>query len=69
MIEEKPASLPDREPASAPQQVRIQMPSLPTMVTYGLIGITVFVYILQMLSVAIWGYAIYQMDWLEFFGA
>src|SRR5688572_17158809 len=69
MIDEKPASFPDREPASAPQQVRVQMPALPTVVTYGLIGITVFAYILQMLSVAVWGYAIYQMDWLEFFGA
>ena len=69
MIEEIPASQPDREPASVPQQVRVQMPSLPTVVTYGLIGITVFAYILQMLSVAIWGYAIYQMDWLEFYGA
>jgi rhomboid protease GluP len=75
MIDEKPASFPNREPASpsqgdsAPQQVRVQMPSLPTIVTYGLIGITVFAYILQMFSVAVWGYAIYQMDWLEFFGA
>lgn len=70
MIDEKPASLPDREPVSVPQQVRIQMPALPTIVTYGLIGITVFFYILQMLSVAIFGYATpYQMDWLEFFGA
>lgn len=70
MIDEKSASLPDREPVSVPQQVRIQMPSLPTVVTYGLIGITVFFYILQMLSVAIFGYATpYQMDWLEFFGA
>lgn len=69
MIEEKPASLPDREPTPVPQPVAVRMPSLPTIVTYGLIGITVFIYILQMLSVAIWGYAVYQMDWLEFFGA
>lgn len=69
MIEEKPASLPDHEPASEPQQVRVQMPSLPTLITYGLIGITVFFYVMQMLSTAIWGYAIYQMDWLEYFGA
>lgn len=68
-MEEKPASLPDREPVSAPQPVAVRMPALPTMVTYGLIGVTVFVYILQMLSVAVWGYAIYQMDWLEYFGA
>ena len=66
---ENPASLPDREPASEPQQIRVQMPTLPTLITYGLVGFTVFIYILQMLSTAVWGYAIYQMDWLEFFGA
>jgi rhomboid protease GluP len=66
---ENPASLPDREPDSAPQQIRVRMPSLPTTVTYALIGFTVLVYILQMLSVAVWGYAVYQMDWLEYFGA
>jgi rhomboid protease GluP len=69
MIDEKPASFPDHEPDSVPQQIAVRMPSLPTVVTYGLIGITVLFYILQMLSVAIWGYAIYQIDWLEFFGA
>lgn len=69
MIENQPASSPDREPASTPQQVRVQMPSLPTIITYGLVGFTVLIYILQMLSVAVWGYAVYQMDWLEFFGA
>ncbi|NJN80666.1 MAG: rhomboid family intramembrane serine protease [Anaerolineales bacterium] len=67
---ENPASFSDHEPESQPQQVRVQMPSLPTIITYGLIGFTVFIYILQMLSVAVWGYATpYQMDWLEFFGA
>lgn len=69
MIDETPASSPDREPDSASQPVRVQMPSLPTIITYGLIGFTVFVYVLQMLSVAIWGYAIYQIDWLEYAGA
>lgn len=69
MIEEKPASFPDREPAFEPQQLHVQTPSLPTLITYGLIGITVFFYMMQMLSAAIWGYAIYQMDWLEYFGA
>ena len=70
MIEQQPASSLEREPDSTHQQIRIQMPALPTVVTYGLIGVTVFVYILQMLSVAVFGYATpYQMDWLEFFGA
>ncbi|MBL8099319.1 MAG: rhomboid family intramembrane serine protease [Anaerolineales bacterium] len=69
MIDNNPASFPDREPAPEPQQVRVRMPDLPTIITYGLIGVTVFFYIMQMLSIAVWGYAIYQMDWLEYFGA
>jgi rhomboid protease GluP len=66
---ETPASLPDSQPESAPQQIRVQMPNLPTFITYGLVGFTALVYVMQMLSVAVWGYAVYQMDWLEFFGA
>jgi rhomboid protease GluP len=70
MIEEKPDSLPERKPDSTLHQVRVQMPSLPILVTYGLIGVTVIIYILQMLSVAVFGYATpYQMDYLELFGA
>lgn len=69
MIEDPRASLPDHEPDSATRHLHVQMPSLPTIITYGLIGITVFFYVMQMLSAALWGYAIYQMDWLEFFGA
>lgn len=64
-----PASSPDLEPVPAPQTVRVRMPSIPTTVTYVLIGITVVVYLLQMLSVALWGYAIYDIGWLEIYGA
>lgn len=38
-------------------------------VTYALIGFTVFVYILQLLSTAVFGYAANQVDWLEVYGA
>jgi rhomboid protease GluP len=38
-------------------------------VTYVLIGVTVLFYLLQMLSVALWGYPIYEIDWLELYGA
>ncbi len=38
-------------------------------ITYGLLGITLFVYVLQQISVLIWGYALPGVDWLEFFGA
>jgi rhomboid protease GluP len=64
-----PASSPDLEPVPAPQTVRVRMPSIPTTVTYVLIGITVAVYLLQMASVALWGYAIYDIGWLEIYGA
>ncbi len=64
-----PASSPDLEPVPAPQTVRVRMPSIPTTVTYVLIGITVVMYLLQMLSVALWGYAIYDIGWLEIYGA
>jgi rhomboid protease GluP len=38
-------------------------------VTYALIAVTVVVYILQLASVAVFGYAANQIDWLEVFGA
>lgn len=57
------------EHESASQTVRVALPSLVPTVTYSIIGITVFFYILQVLSVAIAGYAVYQIDWLEVYGA
>lgn len=57
------------EPAPSPQVVRVPMPSLAPNVTYAILGFTVFVYVLQLLSVAIYGYAVYQIDWLEIYGA
>lgn len=63
--------LASRTPKPAPpiQSVRIALPSLAPTVTYVLIGFTVIVYLLQLASVAIWGYAVYQIDWLEVYGA
>jgi rhomboid protease GluP len=57
------------EPAPQPQAVRVALPSLVPMATYVILGFTVFVYLLQMASVAIFGYAVYQIDWLEVYGA
>ena len=57
------------EPAPAPQAVRVALPSLVPKVTYAILGFTVFVYILQLMSVAILGYAANQIDWLEVYGA
>ena len=61
-----PSSL---EPAPVSQAVRVALPSLVPTATYVIIGFTVFVYILQMASVAIFGPAVYQIDWLELYGA
>lgn len=64
---EQESSLLQQPPA--PVQVRVQMPTLVPMVTYGLIGVTVFIYALQLLSVAFLGYAVFSIDWLAYFGA
>ena len=75
-MNQPPASLPD--PISAPQDpepvptrqpVYVQMPTTPPTVTYVLIGITVVVYILQMLSSALFGDSSYGIDWVTLFGA
>jgi rhomboid protease GluP len=68
-MNETPASPISVEPASAPQTVSVAMPSLVPKVTYALIGFTVLIYILQLLSVAALGYAANQIDWLEVYGA
>lgn len=68
-MNQHPASFSDPEPVPAPQTVRVRMPSTPSTVTYVLIGVTVVMYILQMLATAVFGYAVYDIGWLEFFGA
>jgi len=55
--------------SAQPRMVQIRLPVVQPNVTYVLIGVTVVVYLLQMLSVAIWGYATYPVDWLELYGA
>ena len=58
--------------ADPPQKaVRVSLPQSAPYVTYALIGITVLFYILQILSVALFGYPVSftQMDWLELYGA
>jgi rhomboid protease GluP len=69
------ASLPDPEPGAAPkplpsrQPAYVRMPSLPPTATYILIGLTVFVYILQMLGSALWGDSNYGIDFVTLYGA
>jgi rhomboid protease GluP len=57
------------EPVPTPQTVRVALPSMVPMATYIILGFTVFVYLMQMASVAVFGYAANQIDWLEVYGA
>jgi len=68
-VNETPATPSTLGPVSAPQTVRVALPALVPKVTYAIIGFTVFVYVLQLLSVGILGYAANQIDWLEVYGA
>lgn len=67
MIE--PAPLPPPEAEPQPRTVRVALPSLPPTATYTIIGFTAFVYLLQIASVWILGYAASEIDWLEVYGA
>lgn len=51
--------------------VRVPMPTLVPYVTYTIIGLTTLIYILQLVSVSVYGYAndASQLDWLELYGA
>jgi len=48
--QEPRAPLSSPEPVSPPQAVRVALPTLAPMVTYGILGFTVFIYLLQMAS-------------------
>lgn len=69
MNQEPPLSTPQPEPV--PQAVRVPLPQAAPYVTYAIIAVTVIFYILQVASVAIFGYPLSftNMDWLELFGA
>jgi rhomboid protease GluP len=68
-MDENPASLPTSQPTLPPREVRVSLPASAPNVTYAIVGITVFVYILQLASVYFYGYPINGVDWLEIFGA
>jgi rhomboid protease GluP len=63
------ASNPPAPQAQPAQTIQVALPALAPIVTYALLGFTVFVYLMQVLSVAIFGYAVNGVDWLEVFGA
>ncbi len=60
-------------PGAAPEPVpvRLRLPDVVPSVTYSIVGLTAAVYVLQLLSTFLFGYAGpgVQLDWLEFFGA
>lgn len=70
-----PASFPDPgfdpqpEPIPNRQPVYVRMPSLPPIVTYSLIGLTVFVYLLQILGTVLIGDSVYGVDFVTYWGA
>ncbi|HUM24873.1 MAG TPA: rhomboid family intramembrane serine protease [Anaerolineales bacterium] len=66
---EPSASPPTDVPVPQPQAVSVRLPFTTPTVTYVLLGFTVLVYVLQLLSVAVFGYAVYEIDWLEVYGA
>ncbi len=55
----------------APRSVRVSLPASVPYVTYTIIGLTVLIYLLQLGSTYLFGYANApaQMDWLEAYGA
>jgi len=64
-----PPSTPEVAP---PQQtVRVALPQSAPYVTYALMGVTVFVYVMQVASVLLFGYPVSftNIDWLEVYGA
>jgi rhomboid protease GluP len=56
-------------PAPVPQGVRVALPQSVPYVTYTIIGITSFVFVLQLLSIAIFGRFSGGIDLLEAYGA
>jgi rhomboid protease GluP len=69
-VSQYPGTIPDQPPA-APAPVRVSLPTSIPSVTYTLVAVTSLIYLLQLGSVAVFGYAntVAQMDWLEAYGA
>jgi rhomboid protease GluP len=47
----------------------VSLPGTVPIVTYVILGFTVLIYLAQVISVSIYGYAVYDIDWLEMYGA
>lgn len=57
------------QPAPSPQAVRVAMPESAPYVTYSIIGVTVLVFVLQLLSIAVFGRSSGGIDILQAHGA
>jgi len=70
-VNETPQTPNASEPAPVQQQARVSLPQSAPYVTYSIIGATVAFYVLQVLSVLIFGYPTTygNIDWLELYGA
>lgn len=57
------------QPASPPRAIRVPLPVSVPYATYVIIGVTALVYVLQLVSVAVFGSVVQGMDYLELYGA
>ncbi|MGC8856362.1 MAG: rhomboid family intramembrane serine protease [Anaerolineae bacterium] len=68
-MNQPPASSPDLEPGAPPSAVSVSLPDSAPNVTYGILFLTIAIYVLQLLSVAIFGDAYPGLDYLTLYGA
>jgi rhomboid protease GluP len=69
---QEPSAVPEARPQQPePRAVRVSLPTSVPYVTYSIVGLTVLVYVLQLASTQLFGYAntAAQLDWLEAYGA
>jgi rhomboid protease GluP len=68
---DSPSAAEAPQPAQPQQPVRVALPQSAPYVTYAVIGVTVAFYIVQVVSVVVFGYPTTygNIDWLELFGA
>lgn len=66
-MNETPPTLP--QPVSQPRAIRVPLPVSVPYVTYVIIGVTALIYVLQLLSVGLWGHVAQGVDYLEVYGA
>ncbi len=57
------------QPAPQPRAIRVPLPVSVPYATYTIIGVTALIYVLQLISVAVWGRPAQGVDYLEVYGA